>query len=264
MRGTIAVVLLEAEQEQLLGTLVEASRSVADRSERIFSLCKLGGGSTVGGLGLPQEGLPVEADDIYFFAQAGLVRIMSDKKSLTRFRVTPEGESHYEAMKTRAGEPVREVEDDVRSFLDSEPFRTRYDAAYRSFAVAERLLWGPDSHDRLTAVGHHAREALQEFATALVERNQPPKVNPSPTATFDRLSVVVNMRRPQLGEGRSKFLDALFDYWREVNNIVQRQAHGGQKEGEPLVWEDARRVVLHTAVVMVEVARTLDPLGPSI
>jgi len=45
-------------------------------------------------------------------------------------------------------------------------------------------------------------------------------------------------------------------------NLAQRQEHGGQKEGEPLVWEDARRVVLHRAVVMIEVARTLDPLAP--
>jgi len=257
-------VLLEAEQEQLLGTLVEASRTVADRNKREFFLMLLEQGALVSGGGLPHDGPMVADGDIEVLAAAGLLRIIEQGQGLTRFRVAPAGERYYAAMKTRAGEPVREVEDDVRSYLDSEPFRTRYDAAYRSFAVAERLLWGPDSHDRLTAVGHHAREALQEFATALVERNQPPKVNPSPTATFDRLSVVVNMRRPQLGEGRSKFLDALFDYWREVNNIVQRQEHGGQKEGEPLMWEDARRVVLHTAVVMVEVARTLDPLGPSI
>ena len=255
--------LLEPEQEQLLGTLVEASRRVADPSDRIFTMFLPDGPAFIGGGGLPPgQPLTAEDDDIPVFEHAGLVRVLTRGRGLIRFRVTPEGENYYAHMKARAGEPVREVEDDVRSYLDSEPFRTRNDAAYRSFTEAERLLWGPDSQKQLTAVGHHAREALQAFATALVERHQPPEVNPDPTKTFDRLSAVVNLHRPQLGKGRSDFLDALFGYWREVVNLAQRQEHGGQKEGEPLAWEDARRVVLHTAVVMVEVARTLDPLAP--
>jgi hypothetical protein len=256
-------VLLEPEQEQLLGTLVEASRTIPDRSQREFFLFLLEQGAILSGGGLPQSGPKVADGDIEVLATAGLVRIISQSNSTMRFRITPEGENHYAAMKTRAGEPVREVEDDLRSYLDSEPFHTRYDAAYRSFAEAERLLWGPDSPRQLTAIGHHAREALQAFATALVERHQPPAVNSNPTYTLDRLSAVVEMHRPTLGDRRSAFLDALFGYWREVVNLAQRQEHGGQKEGEPLVWEDARRVVLHTAVVMVEIARTLDPLTSS-
>lgn len=254
--------LLELEQEQLLGTLVEASRTVADRTQREFFLFLLESGALVSGGGLPHDGSRVADGDIDVLAAAKLLRIIERGQSVTRFRVTPEGENYYAHMKTRAGEPVCEVEDDFRSYLDSEPFRTRYPAAYRSFAEAERLLWGPDSHDQLTAVGHHAREALQAFASTLVENHQPPSVNPNPAATIDRLSAVVNMHRSQLGDRRSNFLDALFGYWREVVNLAQRQEHGGQKEGEPLVWEDARRVVLHTAVVMVEAARTLNPLGP--
>ena len=254
--------LLEPEQEELLGVLVEGSRTVADRSERIFSLTVLNASKFISGPNLGQEGRRVEGDDIPLLEQAGLVRVVSRGKNLVRFRVTPEGERHYEALKTRADEPVREVEDDLRSYLESDALRSRYAAAYRKFSEAERLLWRSDSQEQLTAVGHHAREALQEFATALVERHRPPSVNPSPTATRDRLSAVLNMHRPQLGERRSDFLDALFAYWREVDSLAQRQEHGGQKEGEPLTWEDARRLVLHTAVVMVEVARTLDPLAP--
>lgn len=32
---------------------------------------------------------------------------------------------------------------------------------------------------------------------------------------------------------------------------------GGQEEGEPLTWEDGRRAVFHTAIVMYEIDRTL-------
>ncbi|MBA3371283.1 MAG: hypothetical protein H0T96_07510 [Thermoleophilaceae bacterium] len=241
---------------------MEASRTVADRNKREFFLMLLEQGALVAGGGLPHDGPMVADGDIEVLAAAGLLRIIEDGQGSTRFRVTPEGERFYAAMKTRAGEPVREVEDDVRGYLDSEPFRSRYGAAYQSFAEAERMLWGRDSQKQLTAVGHHAREALQAFATGLVERHQPPAVNSNPTHTLDRLSAVVQMHRPTLGDRRTDFLDALFGYWREVVNIAQRQEHGGQKEGESLVWEDARRVVLHTAVVIVEVARTLDPLAP--
>ncbi len=38
-----------------------------------------------------------------------------------------------------------------------------------------------------------------------------------------------------------------------------RQEHGAQKESETLQWEDARRVVFQTAMVMFELDRTLDP-----
>jgi hypothetical protein len=38
---------------------------------------------------------------------------------------------------------------------------------------------------------------------------------------------------------------------------VQRQEHGAQKEGRPLVWEDGRRVVFQTAIVMFELDRAL-------
>jgi hypothetical protein len=52
-------------------------------------------------------------------------------------------------------------------------------------------------------------------------------------------------------------LKALLAYWGTVNDLVQRQEHGGQKEREPLKWEDGRRVVFQTAVVMFEIARVV-------
>jgi len=178
---------------------------VADRDQREFVLYLLDHGAILSGGGLGQDGMRAPDGDVENLADAGLVRIIGESSSMLRFRITPEGEQYYAAMKTRAGEPVREAEDDVRSYLDSEPFRTRYPAAYRSFAEADRLLWGPDSHDQLTAVGRHAREALQEFATALVERHQPSEVNPNATGTSDRVSAVVTCtaRSSAIGEATS-------------------------------------------------------------
>jgi len=91
----------------------------------------------------------------------------------------------------------------------------------------------------------------------LVERHQPPAVKTNKAKTLDRLSAVVALRRPQLGKTRSDLLDALFCYWRVVGDLIQRQEHAGQREGEPLSWEDGRRVVFQTAVVMFEIAGEL-------
>jgi hypothetical protein len=54
-----------------------------------------------------------------------------------------------------------------------------------------------------------------------------------------------------------KFIDALVVYWGTMNDLVQRQEHGATREGEPLTWEDAQRVIFHTAVVMWEIDRSL-------
>jgi hypothetical protein len=42
-----------------------------------------------------------------------------------------------------------------------------------------------------------------------------------------------------------------------LSDLAQRQEHGGQREAEPLVHEDARRLVFQAAMVMFEVIRSL-------
>jgi hypothetical protein len=49
----------------------------------------------------------------------------------------------------------------------------------------------------------------------------------------------------------------LLAYFGTVSDLIQRQEHGAQKEGEGLMWEDARRVVFQTALVMFELDRVL-------
>ena len=48
------------------------------------------------------------------------------------------------------------------------------------------------------------------------------------------------------------FLAALLAYWGTVIDLVQRQEHGALREGTPLIWRDAKRVVLQCAIVMYE------------
>ena len=62
--------------------------------------------------------------------------------------------------------------------------------------------------------------------------------------------------RRLLGETHQAFLHALLTYWGTVSDLVQRQEHGAVRDKEPLTWEDTRRVVFQTAIVMFEIARS--------
>jgi hypothetical protein len=75
-----------------------------------------------------------------------------------------------------------------------------------------------------------------------------------PTQTVARLRKIVEAC--QTGSpNKEAFLLALIAYWGTVSDLVQRQEHGALKEGESLVWEDARCVVFQTCVVMFEISR---------
>ena len=255
---------LEPEQEQLLTTLVEASRDVP-RDQREFFLIRTFGGDEVQGGGLASS-IEVSVPDLEYLGECGLLRIKAHPDGTqATFTVAPQGIERYEAIHRRAATPLQQVDTRIHSYLESPEFRADCPAAFQRWREAVDLLWASDSNDHLTAIGHKTREAMQEFATALVERNRPPDANPDPTKTLDRVSAVLQMYHARLGERRLALLDGLFAYWRAAVALVQRQEHGGQKGGEPLGWEDGRRVVFQTANVMVELHRATEQAarGPS-
>jgi hypothetical protein len=105
---------------------------------------------------------------------------------------------------------------------------------------------------QLTAIGHFCREALQEFADTLVVQFKPEVIDPK-TSTKNRMRAVLNKHAGENATTVQEFLDALYKYWEKIVELDNRQEHGGHKEGRPLVWEDGRRAVFQTAVVMFEV-----------
>jgi hypothetical protein len=143
--------------------------------------------------------------------------------------------------------------------LVSGTFQDRHQAAYQKWTQAETLLWASDSQEQLTTIGHLCREAMQEFTTSLCAAHG---VTPSdPAKTVARVRAVLKEAGASLRETTRAFLDALLAYWGTVSDLVQRQEHGAQKEGEPLAWEDGRRVVFQTLVVMYEVDQALSVSG---
>jgi hypothetical protein len=103
------------------------------------------------------------------------------------------------------------------------------------------------------------RDAAANMSAELVR--PPPSVDPDPAHTVARIRAVIS---ETISPSRLRdFADALITYWGTTNDLVQRQEHGAQKEGQPLDWEDARRVVFHTAIVMFEIARAVGQRRPA-
>ncbi len=247
---------LEPEQVQLFLEIAEAARE-APRDQREWYVFVTSGGDILQGPGGQRR---VLLSDIHELARAGLLRQVptSDEGYL----IPPEGFTRYAEMKREQGEPIERVEEQPRRFFDSPVFRTAYPRAYAQWADAEALLWSAESEADFTTIGHKAREAMQVFATEFVERYRPPGVDANTEHVDRRLGAVIAANEPRLGEKRSALLKALGDYSEATMGVIQRQEHGGQKEGEALTWQDARRVVFHVAVVMFEFGLMLAEAPP--
>jgi hypothetical protein len=255
---------LQPDQKSLLVTLVEAARNLPARQRAEFILTPMTFGPAKQQIihcGLPGGTVAVNRADIHVLLSRGLlIRLGGTHRSGMTFDIDPRGYQLYEVIKTASGEPVDRLETTVISYLNATRFRQEYPAAYNKWAQAEGLLWSGDSAQQLTSVGHLCREALQEFAASLAAKFKPSELDPDKAHTVARLRAILDGHKSRLGKTVQPFLDALLAYWGTLSDLVQRQEHGALREGEDLTFEDARRVVFHTAVVMFELDRSLSRL----
>lgn len=236
---------------------MEATRSRSRREREEFSVFRTSAIDLIQGNGVKMEVLYA---DVVTLVDAGLVQITNyhSHGSGFGFFVPPRGFQFYEELKQHASEPAGQIESDTIRYLNDDRFRDYYPDAYAFWKEASDLLWGADSDRELSTIGHKCREAVQAFATALLEREGITEVTSDATKTRDRLSGVLIRRHDSVGEKTRVLLDRLFEFWIAACDFVQRQEHAGQREKERLRWEDGRRVVFQTAVVMFEIDRTLN------
>jgi hypothetical protein len=249
------------EQVELLRTIVEADRNVPPARRQPFFFNHVADNDPrahVDHPGLATGTCRAYLSDLEELRDAGLIALhYRGSRYSGDFDVRSPAITYYEQMKGRKGQPLKRLTDAVQHYLSAETFRRKYPTAYSKWLEAEARLWASDGALQLTIIGHLCREAMQAFASDLIEQYHPVSPTPDPTKTVARLQAVLNILSPQLGTTEEPFLDALIAYWGTVSDLVQRQEHGAQKEGQPLVWEDARRVVFQTAVVMFEVDSAL-------
>lgn len=250
-------ILLEQEQKDLLAVLVEASRNVPSNKRQRFQVLKTDAKDYIRHPGLAHSDEAVYFGDIEALAHENLLTLSYGSTGMPSFDVTPKGFKYYEQIKQLAGQPVQRIETTIRNYLAAERFQQSYPKAYKKWTEAEKILWASDTKHQLTTIGHLCREAMQEFATALVTLYKPPNVTNDKARTVARLKAVFEHQSHYMGTTEKPFFEALIAYFGTVIDLIQRQEHGAQKEKRQLVWEDARRVVFQTAVVMFETDKAL-------
>lgn len=260
----VLAVLLETDQETLLETLVEALRRVPSDGREAFIAGEMEQGPGI----LHHPGL-LESDrtchmgDIEILIAQRLLQPVGRSKGIVRFDVAPLGFRYYAYARSKQGQPLHEAEQTILSYLDGQSFQKSYGLAYSKWTDAAQLLWSSQPEPQFTNIGHLCREATQEFAETLAKRYgvEVPKQGKSKTAA--RLRAVLDKISGELSDTVTAFLSALLDYWGCLCDLVQRQEHDVQKEGGSLLWEDARRVVFQTAIVMFEIDRATSRLAPA-
>jgi hypothetical protein len=249
--------LLEPDQKELLSAMVEADRNIPRERRQGFIFADSFEGSTIFHEGLPNREVSAHIRDLEALANVGLLQRRWGSRGTPIFDIAPLGFKYYEQLNLSASHPVQRVEEKIMRYLNADNFQKKYARAFQKWSSANDKLWSTDSEKQLTEIGHLCREAMQEFVTVLVDHLKPPQVETNKTRTVARLRAVLKLKKGQLGNTVAPFLEALIAYWGTVSDLVQRQEHDSLKEGHPLVWEDGRRVVFQTAMVMFEIDASL-------
>ena len=173
--------------------------------------------------------------------------------TIVNLKLTREGREAARAVV----DPMEKVFAENRSKLGSERFRAAFPNAYEPWADATKLLYGDDAMAQLSTVGHKVREAAQAFATTAIEMfgaNEPPS---DVKLVKKRLGAVIAQNRDYMSEKKRKVLEDLGNLWESTVDLIERQEHSAQKEGEPVTFEDGRRVVSLMMSLMLEFAMIL-------
>jgi hypothetical protein len=252
-------ILLDPGQLQLLNHLVEAARNVPKSRREKFLAVSSGTSrnATILHQGLPGGQIEWHEGDLDELKRNGMIAVLPLRGSGYQFDVTAAAFAEYARSHQSAGDAVARVEAGVRAFLDGDRLRGGYPDAFETWQDAEALLWKSGSERELTTIGHLCREALQRFADALAREHTPLNEYGDTARTIRRIRAVLGATDTRPDKTTKAFLETLLEYWGTVNDLVQRQEHGGQREGDPLTWEDGRRVVFHTLLVMYEIDRAV-------
>lgn len=250
---------LETHQLELLTRLVTAQRSTPPAERHLFLIAHTMSdrpGVELFHPAISHDAPRVFEGDVHTLERMGVVAFI-DVNGHEGFYVTNAGFKIHDRLMMGRGESHQRVQAVIREYLESSDFRARHPRAFDRWREAEGLLWNDNADNSATTIGHLSREAMQEFVTSLVDRFRPDNVEPDKAKTVSRLRTVLQTMRGALDERTSAVLDALVVYYGALSDLVQRQEHGGQKEGVPLTWQDSRRVVFQLAVVMFEVDSAL-------
>ena len=250
--------MLQPEQQDLLIRLVEAERSVPRDRRDAFRVLPSGMNNSWITIhpGLP-GGAELIPTDVRQLSREGMIDLRQGKRGYT-FDITSAGYEAYETLKLRLVEAADRVQESIRRYIDGPDFQARFPGAYAKWMQAEALLWNTENSARsATEIGHHCREALQEFLTVLLRIHRVEEYDDNVEHTTSRFKSIVAKVQSDLGDSEQKLLDVLVTYLVVVYKWANRQEHGNKEERAELTWHDGRRVVFQTLMVMYEIDQSL-------
>jgi hypothetical protein len=246
---------LKPQQEKLLLELIHAERNAGESNRSPFYATQTFDGADVTHPGFAGRNHRIYWGDVQGLLQYGLVMPTKVDRNLVVFELAPEAYEYAKNIGVSSTEDPAEAM--ALAYIDASQFATRHPAAFDAWRKARDAVAVGGSHTQLTEVGHWCREAMQAFMSDLVRSQGVRDADPNPAHTVARLRVVVLQRTSEIGETVAGFLNALMAYWGTLSDLVQRQEHGAQRDGEVLGWHDARRIVFHTLAVMHELDASL-------
>lgn len=247
-------IILEPEQQDLFIMMVEMIRSEPRENRSPMIEANSFDGTC---LIMPKGEIKGYAHgDPDALAYAGLLSMDYGSSGSKRYTISPIGFKYYEWLMKQQGKPVDRIEQQTFRYLEFEDFRKQYHIAYRKLKEAEERLWAADKEEHFTTIGHLCRKVMQEFADRLYTDVLGKSSSDPKPSTVKRLREIIEIKGAEKGETVKSFLKALLAYWGTISDLVQRQEHGGHKEGEPLSWEDSRRIVFQTTILMFELHKT--------
>ena len=179
--------MVRPEQVKLLCTIVEADRNVPPAQRQPFILDQPYDNdprALVDHPGLAMGSCRAYLRDLEELRDAGLIALrFRDSRYSGIFDVRSPALTYYEQVKQRQRQPLERLTNTVRQYLSAEAFQCKYPTSYSKWVDAETRLWTPNASSQLTTIGHLCREAVQAFASDLIEQYHPPSVNPDPTKT---------------------------------------------------------------------------------
>ena len=247
-------IILEPEQQDLFIRMVENVRTVP-RENRIPMVEANSKDGTC--LIMPKGQITGYAyGDPDALAITGLLQMDYGSSGSKRYAISPIGYQYYDWLMKQQGKPVERIEKQTFRYLEFEDFRKAYPEAYRKIKQAEEMIWAADKEEQFTIIGHLCRESVQDFADGLYNKVMSAAYDGPKTQTNNRIEALIT---ENCGSKKvRKYLRALFDYWKAVGGLIQKQEHRAEKEKEQLTWEDSRRLVFQTVNVMAELHKTFN------
>lgn len=246
---------LRPQQEELLERLLDALAGHGDDPPPILFLETQDGAV----LRVGRRELRVSPSNVRELADAQLLRLVPSSPHIATVDVRPAAYTYAATRAQRAGAAPDQVEAEVRRFLEGQAFTRRHPEAAKAWSAAMAALWSATTPGDFDNLGGQSRVAMQQFVGSVIEAyGSPANMDPDVAKTRNRMRAVIGHHRAAIGDTAAELLDALLGYWSAAIESVQQLHKASQLEGRrPLSWEDARRAVFQTGLVMYEIDRTL-------